>query len=87
MFNLSFAHCVEKFLERGEQRFLAMIFFRSVGLFVCLDSDTHDNLRMNSHRKFVLVLKCCLLQTTLFVKKNTCMKKFFLLFSSISKLE
>ena len=47
-----FAHCVEKRLERGEKSFSNMFFF-----FVYI-SDTHDNMRIKSRRKFVVVLKC-----------------------------
>ena len=54
-FSNFFPHCVEKCLERGEKSLSTIIFFC---LYVCLNSDTHNNLRTKSRRKFVLKLKC-----------------------------
>ena len=55
-----FAHCVEKYLVRGEKSFTTMIFSLYVSgyLSMSLNLDTYDNLRTKSRRKFVLVLRC-----------------------------
>ena len=53
-------HWVEKSLDHGEKSFLTMIVF----LYVCLDSDIHDNLRTKSRIKFLIMLKCVYFRRT-----------------------